>query len=184
MSGSAEVHEGRGENGQERELTSTWFCGSFLRNAKLLHRRYLEASKGKNSALEERARTGTGPGEGKLTISIDARHDNVPDAPPRDRLCRVFWFVHIERRRRFRRLDRAEPAPSRTCITHQLWHRSTDNVSTQRRGRPREEWEKLAMMVAVASPLSPPQHCPMLGHLASSHTVWRFNPRRSFLILL
>lgn len=43
---------------------------------------------------------------------------------------------------------------------------------------------QLTMIVAVASPLSPPQHCPILGHLASSHTVWRLSPRRSFLILL
>lgn len=40
------------------------------------------------------------------------------------------------------------------------------------------------MMVAVASPLSPPQHCPMLGHRASSQTVWSLRPRRSDLILL
>lgn len=40
------------------------------------------------------------------------------------------------------------------------------------------------MIVAVASPLSPPQHCPIFGHRASSHTVCRFSPRRSFLILL
>lgn len=40
------------------------------------------------------------------------------------------------------------------------------------------------MMVAVASPLSPPQHWPMFGHRASSHTVWSLRPRRSDLILL
>ena len=40
------------------------------------------------------------------------------------------------------------------------------------------------MMVAVASPLSPPQHCPMLGQRASSHTVCNLSPRRSCLILL
>lgn len=40
------------------------------------------------------------------------------------------------------------------------------------------------MIVAVASPFAPPQHCPMLGHRASSHTVCRFSPRRSRLILL
>lgn len=39
-------------------------------------------------------------------------------------------------------------------------------------------------MVAVASPLSPPQHCPMFGHRASSQTVCSPNPRKSFLILL
>lgn len=40
------------------------------------------------------------------------------------------------------------------------------------------------MIVAVASPLSPPQHCPMFGQRASSHTVCKLSPRRSFLILL
>ena len=40
------------------------------------------------------------------------------------------------------------------------------------------------MMVAVASPLSPPQHWPMFGHRASSQTVWSLRPRRSDLILL
>ena len=39
-------------------------------------------------------------------------------------------------------------------------------------------------MVAVAEPLPPPQHSPILGHLASSQTVCRPNPRRSFLIPL
>lgn len=37
-------------------------------------------------------------------------------------------------------------------------------------------------MVAVAVPLPPPQHSPMLGHLASSHTVCRPRPRRSCLM--
>lgn len=40
------------------------------------------------------------------------------------------------------------------------------------------------MIVAVASPLSPPQHWPILGHRASSQTVWSFSPRKSCLILL
>lgn len=40
------------------------------------------------------------------------------------------------------------------------------------------------MMVAVASPFSPPQHCPMFGHRASSHTVCKPSPLKSFLILL
>jgi hypothetical protein len=40
-------------------------------------------------------------------------------------------------------------------------------------------------MVAVAADFSdPPQQSEMLGHRASSHTVCRFNPRRSFLIRL
>ena len=40
------------------------------------------------------------------------------------------------------------------------------------------------MMVAVASPLGPPQHCPMFGQRASSQTVCRFRSRRSFLMAL
>ena len=49
--------------------------------------------------------------------------------------------------------------------------------------------ESLTIIVAVAvflpSAVSPPpQQSPMFGHLASSQTVCRFKPRRSFLILL
>lgn len=40
------------------------------------------------------------------------------------------------------------------------------------------------MIVAVAAPFPPPQHSPMLGHLASSHTVCKLSLRRSFLIPL
>ena len=39
------------------------------------------------------------------------------------------------------------------------------------------------MIVAVASDFLPPQHSPMLGHLASSHTVANFNSRTSFFTL-
>ena len=47
------------------------------------------------------------------------------------------------------------------------------------------------MMVAVAAlrpsasvaPSFPPQQSPIFGHRASSHTVWSFRPRKSFLIL-
>ena len=35
----------------------------------------------------------------------------------------------------------------------------------------------MSMMVAVAVPFSPPQHSPMLGHLASSQTVASPRPR-------
>lgn len=38
------------------------------------------------------------------------------------------------------------------------------------------------MIVAVAVPLSPPQHSPMLGHFASSQTVLNLRSRRSFLM--
>ena len=42
----------------------------------------------------------------------------------------------------------------------------------------------MSMIVAVAAAFEePPQHSPIFGHLASSHTVWRFRPRRSALIL-
>jgi hypothetical protein len=40
------------------------------------------------------------------------------------------------------------------------------------------------MIVAVAAPFPPPQHSPMLGHLASSHTVCNPKPLRSFLMAL
>jgi hypothetical protein len=48
------------------------------------------------------------------------------------------------------------------------------------------------IIVAVAAllpssspaPSLPPQQSPILGHLASSQTVWRPKPLRSFLILL
>jgi hypothetical protein len=40
------------------------------------------------------------------------------------------------------------------------------------------------MIVAVAAPFPPPQHSPMLGHLASSHTVCNPRPLKSFLIAL
>lgn len=48
---------------------------------------------------------------------------------------------------------------------------------------------ELTIMVAVAvfrpsARLSPPQQSPILGHRASSHTVCKLSPRRSFLILL
>jgi hypothetical protein len=41
------------------------------------------------------------------------------------------------------------------------------------------------MIVAVAADFElPPQQSDMFGHRASSQTVWRFRPRRSFLIFL
>jgi len=40
------------------------------------------------------------------------------------------------------------------------------------------------MIVAVAAPFPPPQHSPMLGHFASSHTVCNPRPLRSFLMAL
>lgn len=45
------------------------------------------------------------------------------------------------------------------------------------------------MMVAVAvfrpsDEVFPPQQSPILGHRASSHTVCKFSPRKSFFILL
>jgi hypothetical protein len=40
------------------------------------------------------------------------------------------------------------------------------------------------MIVAVAAPLPPPQHSPILGHFASSQTVCNPKPRKSFLIAL
>ena len=42
--------------------------------------------------------------------------------------------------------------------------------------QPRVHVSPMSMMVAVAVPLSPPQHSPRLGHLASSHTVLRPSP--------
>jgi len=43
---------------------------------------------------------------------------------------------------------------------------------------------QLTMIVAVALPFPPPQHSPMFGHLASSQTVCKPSPRRSFLMPL
>ena len=40
------------------------------------------------------------------------------------------------------------------------------------------------MIVAVAAPFPPPQHSPMLGHFASSQTVCRPRPLKSFLMAL
>jgi hypothetical protein len=40
------------------------------------------------------------------------------------------------------------------------------------------------MIVAVAAPFPPPQHSPMLGHFASSHTVCSPKPLKSFLMAL
>lgn len=59
------------------------------------------------------------------------------------------------------------------------------DVLTAQNRQPRVQVSPINMMVAVAFDLSdPPQHSPMFGHLASSHTVCRPNPRKSFLILL
>jgi len=44
--------------------------------------------------------------------------------------------------------------------------------------QPRVQVSPMIMMVAVAVlPSPPPQHSPMLGHLASSHTVLSFSSR-------
>lgn len=78
-------------------------------------------------------------------------------------------------------------------------------MSCQRSERDNEKGSGFTMIVAVASPLSPPQHWPIFGHLASSQTVLSsitsislafpatqrigtthcsFKPLKSFLILL
>lgn len=50
---------------------------------------------------------------------------------------------------------------------------------------PRVHVSPINMIVAVAADLLlPPQQSEILGHRASSHTVCKFKPRRSFLIFL
>ena len=45
------------------------------------------------------------------------------------------------------------------------------DVLTLQNRQPRVQVSPITMMVAVAVPFRPPQHSPMLGHRASSHTV-------------
>lgn len=60
-----------------------------------------------------------------------------------------------------------------------------EEVFTLQKRQPRVQVSPMSMMVAVAAALSePPQQSEMLGQRASSQTVWRFRPRRSFLICL
>lgn len=114
----------------------------------------------------------------RLTIPIYARHHDVSYSPPRDRLSRVLRLMNVERRRSLGGLDRTESAATSARISHELHTQIPSAPSPSNQGAPP------TIIVAVASPLSPPQHCPILGHLASSHTVWRLRPRKSFLILL
>ena len=59
------------------------------------------------------------------------------------------------------------------------------DVLTEQNRHPLVQVSPISMIVAVAADFElPPQQSEMLGHLASSHTVWRFSPRRSFLIFL
>lgn len=44
--------------------------------------------------------------------------------------------------------------------------------------QPRVHVSPISMIVAVAVPVSPPQHSPMLGHLASSQTVVSCNEKQ------
>ena len=58
-------------------------------------------------------------------------------------------------------------------------------VLTEQKRHPRVHVSPPNIIVAVAALLSlPPQHSPMFGHFASSQTVCRFKPRKSFLIFL
>lgn len=58
-------------------------------------------------------------------------------------------------------------------------------VFTLQNRHPRVHVSPINIIVAVAAALEPPpQHSEIFGHLASSQTVCRFNPRRSFLIFL
>lgn len=55
-------------------------------------------------------------------------------------------------------------------------------VLTAQNLHPRVQVSPSSMMVAVATPSPPPfQQSPMLGHWASSQTVWRFNRERESL---
>lgn len=58
-------------------------------------------------------------------------------------------------------------------------------VLTAQNRQPRVQVSPMSMMVAVAvCPSAPPQHSPMLGQRASSHTVLRPSLRRSLCILV
>lgn len=123
------------------------------------------------------------PAEGKvkrgaLTVSIDARHDDVSNTPASDSLGRILGLVRIQWWRKTGRLDGAEAARTGAGVSHQLPCHIRTRALRDKGSRGR------TMMVAVASPLLPPQHWPIFGHLASSHTVCKPNPLRSFLILL
>lgn len=117
----------------------------------------------------------------RRTVTVNGSHDDVTNSPARNRLRRVLRLVDIERWWCTGSLDGAETTAASACVSHKLEERKNRSARTmkERNGR-----AKRTIMVAVASPLSPPQHCPMLGHLASSQTVWSFKPRRSDLILL
>ena len=118
------------------------------------------------------------------TITIDAGQDNVAKTPAAYCFGSVFWLVRVQRWRCPRSLYRAEPAPASACIAHQL--QRIDFVQWLAR------LMVLTMIVAVAAlrpsasvvPSFPPQRSPILGHRASSHTVFKLRPRKSFLILL
>src|SRR5690606_21993070 len=57
-------------------------------------------------------------------------------------------------------------------------------VFTEQNRQPLVHVSPINMIVAVAAALlDPPQQSLILGHLASSQTVWRFKPRRSSLML-
>ncbi len=58
------------------------------------------------------------------------------------------------------------------------------DVFTEQKRQPRVHWLPMIMMVAVAVLFSPPpQHSPMLGHLASSHTyTWVSRPPHRIIL--
>ena len=51
------------------------------------------------------------------------------------------------------------------------------DVFTAQKEHPRVHVSPIIIIVAVAVPFLPPQHSPMLGHLASSQTVASFSVR-------
>ena len=118
------------------------------------------------------------------TIAVDTGQDDITKTPTAYCFSSVFRLVRVQRWGCPRSLYRAEPAPPSACIAHQL---------------PRINFVQWlarlmipTMIVAVAAlrpsasvvPSFPPQQSPILGHRASSHTVLRLRPRKSFLILL
>ena len=58
------------------------------------------------------------------------------------------------------------------------------DVFTLQKRQPRVHVSPITMIVAVAVPFLPPQHSPMFGHLASSHTLANFDPRSPLRIRL
>lgn len=117
----------------------------------------------------------------RLTISINTCQHDIAKSPSANCFSSILGLMDVQWRRRLGSLDRAKSTSSCTLITHQLVRKRSISPAHDRIMKNRG---LLTIIVAVAFPLPPPQHSPMLGHLASSHTVCNPNPRSSFFIPL